>query len=170
MNTTSATDLCGEKKDEVTKYYGVGISWIKNNVFDDDVMDASLYLIFYIAIPITMGLISMSVSQNKPLERIYCYIGLIINACGCGYDLINRREKKDKSVKNTKLWIMGASVTAVIIACLIGIVLVTLKVSTAIPDAILFSYFAVVFIALSDIVPLLISHSNLKMPIPNDVL
>ena len=168
--TTTAVGLHSKHNIADSKYYGVGISWIKSNIFNNAVLDASLYLIFYIAIPITMGFISMKISKDKPLDRIYCYIGLIINACGCGYDLINRRENQEKSVKNTKLWIMGAFVIAVIIACLIGIILVTLRLPTEVPDILLFSYFVVVFVALSDIIPSLISHSNWKLPIPDEVL
>lgn len=98
-----------------------------------------------------MAFFDLKVSGDNQQARVSFYVGLIISALGCMYDLFNRREN-ELCVKNTKLYIMGAATAFTMIACLIGILCIAKDTSTVIPDIGLCFYFVLSFVAFFDVV------------------
>lgn len=143
-------------------------SCIEANIFDNKLLDSGLYFVLYIVIPIAMAVISLTYSKGKQLERIYTYIGILINALGCGYDLINRRS--DNRVRNSKILLMGISLVFVVLVCVIGIALISVEMSTTITDIFLCAYFVLSSIAIIDILHALFKNLDFRPPIPKDVL
>ena len=130
-------------------------SWLKteHNIFNDRKIDASLYLVLYIIVPVIVTYVSLqTLSGAENSAAMYCYLTILISAAGCLYDIINRWESV-KSLKNTKLFLMLIPVGVVGSYCLYRMICIGVlsgAASSSRTDHILYCYLITVVIASVD--------------------
>ena len=146
----------------VSKSYGLDIGMkfktlvkniTKSNIFKFKKYDGILYLFFYIAIPIIVTAISLTVFPKDEMAIVYFYLTILISAFNALYDIVNRWNFDEKTMTNAKLFFMGVSVIVIVGYCLVEII--GMLISKWFPyraDWILCAYFVAVVIALWDII------------------
>lgn len=108
-----------------TKQFSLMQSWNRCNIFNYNKLDASLYMIFYLVIPILITSISIYTTLSEVVALAYCYLSILISALNGIYDAINRWKSFIKTVHNTKILLIILANGAVCVYCLY-IVLYTL--------------------------------------------
>ena len=92
------------------------LSAIFAHCFDDSIFnfrkaDGIAYFVFYILIPCLVTSFSLMSYPDGHVERVYCYVSILISALNCIYDAFNRWTEC-RSRKNAKLFviILGAGI------------------------------------------------------------
>ncbi len=127
-------------------------NWIQGNIFGRKKLDGTLYIIFYIIIPVIITAWSLYAFPEDITAGTYCYLTILISALNCLYDAINRW-KSERTIINVKLFIMILSIATVAIYCLyviIGMLLTGNLIQRL--DILLCVYFITIAIALWDFV------------------
>ena len=90
-----------------------GLAWSKSNIFNNNKLDAFLYFVVYIVVPIVTIVFAMAkISEENLLESALCYLTILTTSLASFYDITNRWEKT-KSFMNTKLVIMAIPIIIV---------------------------------------------------------
>jgi len=93
-------------------------TWINGNIFRNNKVDGTLYLFFYIIIPVLVAIISLKVSDSEHTAIVYCYLSILISTFNCLYDSGNRWISGKKTFHNVKLFLMMVSNIVIAIYCL----------------------------------------------------
>lgn len=92
-------------------------NWMANNIYRRKKGDGVAYFTLYIIIPIIITAVSLSVLASDNVSILYCYVTILISALNSIYDGANRWDNSEKSILNTKLFIVMAVDTLVAIYC-----------------------------------------------------
>ena len=127
--------------------------WRRRNIFAQSKVDGLAYFFLYVVIPVAITYISLSTFSNNTVSATYCYVTIFVSALNYIYDAANRWIPKEKTIRNTKLFIVIASSGIIMIYCIyiISSALITNRVVTRY-DGILLVYGLTVIIALIDLV------------------
>jgi len=127
-------------------------SWRKENIYNFNNLDSSLYFVLYIVIPIIITFASLNALNNDDNAIVYCYVTILISTLNGVYDSINRWKSGIKSIHNTKLFIIIVSNAVIGIYCTYVIVNILINPNwNCRMDCILLVYFFTIVVALSDI-------------------
>lgn len=141
-------------------------SWVEGNIFDYKKFDGVAYLVFYILIPVIVTVVSLEVLSTEDIAVAYCYMTIMISSLNCIYDAGNRWNSGNKSIRNTKIFLMCIS-NVIICAycfCVIMYILIGLDIEKMYRcDWILLTYFVVIAIAIYDIVGCFAKDMALKV-------
>lgn len=128
-------------------------NWIEHNIFHKRKDDALLHGFLYIIVPIVVTAISLnSLTPNNWAETGYCFLTILINALGLGYDCFGRWDRDYKHIGNLKLGIMIIPVVIIVIYCFVNLVSILCYKTPIHYNWILCFYFVSVIIAIVDIV------------------
>lgn len=129
-----------------SKFY----NWVTGNIYSYKKVDAVLYIVFYILIPVTITAWSLYAFPSDLATGVYCYLTILISASNCFYDALNRW-KDDNSIVKAKLIIMIISICVVGVYCFVIIMGMLITSSTNMRyDLFLCTYFITIIIALFD--------------------
>lgn len=140
-------------KQNIEKYISSIVkNWANNNIYDLNKRDGILYLIFIILIPVIITYISLKSFPSDRTAAVYCYLSILISALNSLYDITNRWKYKQRSMVNTKLFIMALPIIIVIAYCMYGVFcnLLTPNMNNR-SDIWLYTYFLTIGIAIGDI-------------------
>lgn len=133
------------------------LSAIFAHCFDDSIFnfrkaDGIAYFVFYILIPCLVTSFSLMSYPDGHVERVYCYVSILISALNCIYDAFNRWTEC-RSRKNAKLFVIILGAGIITVYCFVMIFsMLLLEDDRLRHDGFLISYFLVIVIALVDIV------------------
>lgn len=144
--------ICKRAKEIKTEGSHLTKSWIDYNIFKYKKGDAIAYITLYIIIPVVVTIISLSVLEKDDVSIIYCYMTILISALNGMYDGANRWNSNEKTMLNTKIFIILVSNIIVSVYCFCIIMYVLISKNIVRWDWILLSYFLVVIVSLFDAV------------------
>lgn len=139
-------------------------SWINYNIFRFRKVDAVFYFFLYILAPILLTAISLwTLNADNIAKSEYCFLTIIISAFNCMYDCFNRWDSTEKSIVNTKLFIIGVSTIVIIVYCIVKcfVGLSAGNINVVHCDWILWIYLFPSLIALIDIIACFIKNMAL---------
>jgi len=134
----------------------------KNNVFSFRKGDAIAYLVFYILIPILVTVISLVNFPSNDIAAAYCYVTILVSALNSIYDAGNRWDNGVKTLKNTKLFVMGLGYTIVAVYAAYVVFYVLIAKTMVRCDWWLITYFLGVIVAMFDFAACFLAEMSFK--------
>ena len=123
---------------------------IENNIYSTNKVDAVLYLAVYVLVPVVVTLVGFLAGSKEPMDSIYWYISIIITTIGVLYDCYGRWDANDKSIKNTKIFLMGVSAVIILAYSFFEIVCISQGLEHR-DDRLLLTYALLSIIAIIDL-------------------
>ena len=127
-------------------------NWVKENIYNYNKADSVAYLVLYLLIPVIITVISLSELPKDNIARLYCYITILISVFNSIYDSFGRWNSNNKSVRNTKLFLIVLSNVFVAIYCIF--IIMEILISSNLKcrfDEFLCVYFIAIIVSLFDI-------------------
>jgi len=123
---------------------------VENNIYSTNKMDAVLYLAVYVAVPVIVTLVGLLNGLQDPMDSIYWYISIIITTIGVLYDCYGRWDANEKSIKNTKIFLIGLSAAIILVYSFFEIVCISQGLEHR-DDRLLLTYALLGIIAIIDL-------------------
>lgn len=124
---------------------------INANIFDGKMLDSSLYLIFYVIIPVIVTVFSLIEFPTETVPGIYCYVTILVSGLNGIYDASNRWRSQEKSRRNGKILAIGICDVVVVFYCFAVIISALIASSVNFRwDWILLVYIGTIVIVLND--------------------
>lgn len=155
-------------KEKCAKFREFWSSWMDVNIFEFKKGDGIAYVVLYIIIPVVVTAVSLSALPEDDTSIMYCYVTILISALNGMYDGANRWQSSQRTVRNTKIFIIFISNIVVSIYCFVIImcILITKSINYR-QDKILLVYFGAVIVSLYDAVSCFASEMALRSYIKN---
>lgn len=129
------------------------INWIENNIFMWKKGDGSAYLVLYIIIPVAVTWISLSTLPKDNISKVYCYMTIFISSLNSLYDVANRWRSEERSIHNTKLFLIVLSNVVISVYCIVVVLCILITGGLNVQfDGLFLVYFLAVVISIIDIV------------------
>lgn len=138
-----------EKRGKIQNFLSL---WINENIFNSKKGDGIAYTVLYIIVPVVVTAVSLSALPEDDISIIYCYMTILISALNGIYDGWGRWNIGQKSIRNTKLFIILLSNAVVSIYCFVIIMYILIAKSTSYRhDWILLAYSIAIIVSLYDV-------------------
>lgn len=124
----------------------------RENMYNFKKGDGVAYCILYILIPVIITYVSLSkITGNDETSIIYCYITILVSVLNSMYDGANRWDSKNRSFRNTKLFIILFFNAIIAVYCIVVVLCILISSDLSCRrDMILFVYFGAIAVSFYD--------------------